>query len=78
VEGHGVTEEQMWDIMFKSRVVDDMQVRIAKPFVCRGTKELEKKLPSLPWTAYMPKDGASKFKLPQTRAKMHKSTMNNT
>ena len=76
-------ESLLWHMMFKSRIAEDIQVRITQPFLARGEKELETNLQKIPWHCYLPdpKLAASKelqFKMPQTRAKCHESKLYHT
>ena len=44
----------LWDLLSKSRIVEDVQVRTSKPFPARGEKEFVKNLTKVPWHAYFP------------------------
>ncbi len=48
------TQKEMWQILFKSRIAEDLQVRISHPFLARGEEELEKNLGAVPWHCYLP------------------------
>ena len=37
-------EETLWHIMFKSRIAEDILVRMTQPFLARGDKELSSNL----------------------------------
>jgi hypothetical protein len=37
-------ESVLWHIMFRSRIAEDVQVRVTQPFLARGEKELETNL----------------------------------
>jgi 23S rRNA G2445 N2-methylase RlmL len=70
-------EETLWQIMFKSRIAEDIQVRITQPFLARGEKELETKLQKIPWHCYLP-NAQKEYKMPQTRAKCYSSKLFHT
>ena len=67
--------------MYKSRIAEDIQLRMTQPFAARGEKELETRLEGLPWHCYLPdptKNADMQFKMPQTRAKSYKSKLFHT
>ncbi|CDW76469.1 UNKNOWN [Stylonychia lemnae] len=74
-------EESLWKMMHKSRIAEDIQVRMTQPFRARGEKELEQNLEKLPWHCYLPNPQQQQehmFKMPQTRAKTHSSKLYHT
>jgi hypothetical protein len=70
--------KMMWDIMFKSRIAEDLQVKITQSFSARGEEELRTSLQKLPWSAYLPMKNYEQFRLPPTRAASHKSNLFHT
>jgi 23S rRNA G2445 N2-methylase RlmL len=74
-------EETLWQLMYKSRIAEDIQLRMTQPFSARGEKELESKLATMPWHCYLPdpeRHSDLQFKMPQTRAKSFKSKLFHT
>lgn len=74
-------EQTLWQIMFKSRIAEDIQVRVTQPFMARGEKELAANLEKVPWHCYLPdanKFQDLQFKMPQTRAKCYMSKLFHT
>lgn len=52
-------QEMLWEIMHKSRIVEDIQLRMTQPFLARGEEELDKNLQKLPWHCYLPNPNKS-------------------
>ena len=48
------TFETMWQILFRSRIAEDLQVRMTQGFKARGEDELRSNLHKLPWDCYLP------------------------
>lgn len=49
-------QNTLWNIMFKSRIAEDIQVRTTQQFLARGEKELQVNLEKQPWHCYLPLD----------------------
>jgi len=46
--------DTLWKILFKSRIVEDVQVKLGSSFQARGEDELRKNLRTLAWDSYLP------------------------
>lgn len=79
-------QELMWTLLYKSRLCEDISLRMTQPFVARGDKELRNNLLKMPWHCYLPQmkmfseeeQKEVKFKMPQTRAKTYMSKLYHT
>jgi hypothetical protein len=65
----------MWKILFKSRIVEDVQLKVGSSFKARGEEEPRKNLRKLAWNCYFPIKNYEDFKMAPTRAKSHKSNL---
>ena len=74
VEVHG-DMQTMWEILFKSRIAEDLQVKITQSFMARGEEELRKNLQKLPWACYLPLSDYQQYRLPMTRSNCHQSKL---
>lgn len=54
----------MWNLVFKSRIVEDVQVKMTTRFLARGEDELKKNLDKLPWPAYLDLENHKDFATP--------------
>ena len=54
----------MWTVLAKSRIAEDVQVRMTQPFLARGEEELRKNLQKLPWHCYLNVRDYENFKMP--------------
>lgn len=68
----------LWKMIYKSRIADRIQLRMTKPFLVRGEKELDIKLKKLPWMAYLPIKEFDQYKMPQTTCKSYSSKLFHT
>ena len=65
----------MWDILFRSRIAEDLQVRMTQSFLARGETELRRSFQKLPWACYLPLAEFEEYDPPQIRAKTYKSKL---
>jgi len=72
------TLKDLYKVCYKSRVADSIQLRMTRPFLARGEKELNKNLAKLPWHAYLPLEEFRKYRFPIIKAKSFKSKLYHT
>ncbi|CAI2363892.1 unnamed protein product [Moneuplotes crassus] len=77
VETNG-TLKDLYKIIYHSRIAEDVQLRVTKPFLARGDKEFTKNLHKIPWHAFMPLDDFLKYKFPLVTAKSFQSNLYHT
>ncbi len=57
-------QEMLFKLLSKSRILEDIQVKVGPTFLARGEKELETGLRKLPLHGYMPLLNHDQFKMP--------------
>jgi 23S rRNA G2445 N2-methylase RlmL len=72
------SQETLYRLLSRSRIAEDVQLKIGSSFKCRGEEELKQNLQKLPFHGYLPIKDHHKFRTPQVTAKSHKSKLYHT
>jgi 23S rRNA G2445 N2-methylase RlmL len=71
-------QDTLYRLLSRSRIIEDVQLKVGPSFKARGENELKLNLQKLPFHCYMPIKDHEKFKMPQATAKSHKSKIYHT
>lgn len=77
VEAKG-TLKDLYKMVYKWRIAENIQIKPWYQFLARGEKELEKNLNKVPWHAYMPLENFQDYKFPIVIGKSFKSELYHT
>lgn len=77
VEASGSLKD-LYQLCYRSRIAEIVQIRLSKPFLARGEKELNKNLAKVPWHAFLPLKDFRKYKFPHVNSKSHQSKLYHT
>ena len=78
--GYGAVEFRaswpiLWNIIYKARVVESIQLKVGTSFSARGKKELQSNIGKLPWHAFLPFREFEKYRQVEIKARCHKSKL---